>query len=291
MDLVGLDEDALDAYPSQFSGGQRQRHRDRPRAGRPARRSSSPTSPSRRWTCRSRRPSSSCSSPCAAELGLSVLFIAHNLAVVQHLVDRIAVMYLGRIVEVSPTPPSSSPHPSTRTRRPSSPPSRGCARRTSTSRRPSRVSRRAPSTCPPGAASTRGVPTRNRPACPRTHRWWTSASDMRRACLSRGRRAPAPLDHGSEGVRVKVWTCRSTWRVSPASSTGTQCRARAVPGYELGCRLMLGEVNAAIEGALRRRGRQRSCSTTRTARCATSTRDALAGGAALPLRPAQAAAT
>lgn len=35
-----------------------------------------------------------------AELGLTYLFISHNLDVVQHLADRIAVMYLGRVVEV-----------------------------------------------------------------------------------------------------------------------------------------------------------------------------------------------
>lgn len=49
-------------------------------------------------------------------LNLSYLFIAHNLAVVKHMADRIAVMYLGKIVESSPTDElySDPKHPYTR---------------------------------------------------------------------------------------------------------------------------------------------------------------------------------
>jgi oligopeptide/dipeptide ABC transporter ATP-binding protein len=50
------------------------------------------------------------------ELGLTLLLISHNLAVVRHLCDRVAVMYLGRIVEVAPTEQifSTPRHPYTR---------------------------------------------------------------------------------------------------------------------------------------------------------------------------------
>ncbi len=49
------------------------------------------------------------------ELGLTYLFISHNLSTVQHVSDRIAVMYLGRIVELAPSLAlySSPKHPYT----------------------------------------------------------------------------------------------------------------------------------------------------------------------------------
>ena len=49
-------------------------------------------------------------------LGLSYLLISHDLAVVKHISDIIAVMYLGKIVELGPSE-ASTLHPCTLTRR------------------------------------------------------------------------------------------------------------------------------------------------------------------------------
>jgi oligopeptide/dipeptide ABC transporter ATP-binding protein len=50
-----------------------------------------------------------------SELGLTYLFVAHDLSVVKHVSDRVAVMYVGRIVEVAPTEPlfTAPAHPYT----------------------------------------------------------------------------------------------------------------------------------------------------------------------------------
>ena len=73
-------------------------------------------SPWRPLTCRSRRRSSNLFLKLRRELDLTILFISHDIGVVRHISDRIAVMYLGRIVEIGGAEDiyASPQHPYTR---------------------------------------------------------------------------------------------------------------------------------------------------------------------------------
>jgi oligopeptide/dipeptide ABC transporter ATP-binding protein len=209
---VGLPDDILDRYPHAFSGGQRQRICiARALALNPEILICDEAVSALDLSVRAQVLN--LLQELKAKHGLSYLFITHDIGVVQHLADRIAVMYLGKVVETGPAEDvlGSPAHPYTQL-----------------------LLRAVPALgvpLPEDAAASEAAPAPDRLSCPFSPRCPLADDACRAAAPDLSPLAAAPTHlcacfKPTNGVRL---CCRASIQVPSMASTPTPSRSRSTP--------------------------------------------------------------